>query len=217
MLGWHYVALGLYWCQVIIIHQLHRTSHPITKRNVEYRCPHENWQHLLWQCIIVHWGCSVRVVKKNDFCDVNDQERESCYWKQNRHAESIQEGDERDVKDRWVFEMDEEWGTTVDVDVVLDWFASCVVLVESAFLVQKSRNEAEQVEKSELNQWIKCIEDHCLDDEVACQLKPLGVKVTKFAFETKAERLLLHVGIHKQRQDGCVEKSHCKSQLCDLR
>jgi len=99
-------------------------------------------------------------------------------------------------------------GSLVDVDVLLDGGGLGVTL-DFAAAIHASEQPAESPVHKNLNDGVVNVEDHSGDDDITDGAEPDSVEVGKgTGGEAESKRLLGHVGVDHQEEEGRVEELH---------
>ena len=132
-----------------------------------------------------------------------DEVRDCGDWEQNGHAKTVHHGDEGDVKNLRVLEVDDVVGADVQVDIAVDLrlFRAVNTVTTRAETTVNTSLEARNYDWNRLgDQWHERVDEHGLYDVVADKGVPARRVVSELTVEEPASIWvdLFEVGVDEQ-------------------
>ena len=209
--------------EVIIAEELLVRGHPVGEADVEERSELELPEDVVGEAFIIHGRHDIAVEEHELLDHVEHQEGKHSNWEQDRHAETIEEGDVGNCEDGRVLVVHEVDWAFIGVDIALNRSALSGLVDTSssrelAATVEASEEDTHSPVTNNFDDWVVDIEDHCTNNNISNSAEPGRVEVGKDTIgQPEADGLLGHIGVGHQEKEGRVEELHDEGHSCDVR
>ena len=193
---------------MIIAEKLLVRCHPVGEADIEERSELELPEDVVGEAFIIHGRHDIAVEEHELLDQVKYQEGKHGDWEQDRHAETIEEGDVGNCEDGRVLVMHEVDRSFISVDIALNRSALCGLVSawtsgELATAVETSEEDTHAPVANNFNDWVVDIEDHCTNNNISNSAEPGRVEVGKDTIgQPEGNGLLGHVSIGHQKKEG---------------
>lgn len=185
-------------------------QHPVSIEEHQHRSKLKKAKSVDCQLVVEGWWLLHEECHNDSFTDILVDEVESSDWEENRHADSVHHGDEDDVQDTRVLEVNDIVLSTVKVLVRSHGcLLGGVQVMDLEFPVKSSDHEWDHEGSRQANIWQDCVDHHCLHNFVSNVRIPVWHVVIEWTLDIFGEDswlMLSHVSIDQQDQDTSVEE-----------
>lgn len=183
-------------------------DHPVSIQKEKNWSPSQDFDSVHGELVVKRWWQLVVVSDFVSLAEPDEDQREKCNWEKDWHSNTVEHGDENDVKDTRVLEVDDVSWSTIQINIALHTGLLGLVNVIGHASVHLSEEPLLHPSNWHHHWCHNHVKTHGINHQVTDVIKPEWRVVVVVAVEQASEELTLlsEVGEHKKWHEGCIKE-----------